>query len=210
MLKRGPSGGELYVNSNHYPNMRNGPILSIGEVEIVRSSSSLIVTFINTGLIVTWRGSSVVHVRASESLKNELCGLCGNYNGDQTDDFQNPSGALEQNPNDFGFSWLYGSQLTRKNCILPPPDPCPSVIQSQGASRCNVLKGTQFSACHSVVSPEPYITDCIYDYCRCPSTQREMCYCDSLESYAKACASKGVVLNKWRTLFCRKYTTLIC
>ena len=206
VLKRGSSGGELYVNNNHHPNVGNGPILTIGEVEIVRNSGSLIVILTNTGLVVTWRGSSTVHVQASESLKNELCGLCGNYNGDQTDDFQNPSGVLEGNVNDFGFSWLHDSHLIRKNCTLPPPDPCPSVIQSQGTSRCNVLKGTRFSACHGVVSPEPYIADCIYDYCRCPSTQREMCYCDSLESYAKACAAKGIVLNKWRTLYCRKYT----
>ena len=205
VLKRGPAGGKLYVNNNHHPNMGNGPILTNGEVEIIRNSRSLVVILTNTGLIVTWRGSSVVHVQASESLKNELCGLCGNYNGDATDDFQNPSGGLEGNPNDFGFSWLNDSQLSRQTCTLPPPDPCPSVIQSQGTSRCNVLKGTEFSACHSVVSPEPYIADCVYDYCRCPSTQREACYCDSLESYAKACAAKGVVLNQWRTLHCRKY-----
>ena len=206
VLKRGSSGGELYVNNIHHPKVGNGPILKIGEVEIVRSSGSLIVILTNIGLVVTWRGSSVVHVQASETLKNELCGLCGNYNGDKTDDFQNPSGVLEGNANDFGFSWLRDSQLTRSTCTLPPPDPCPSVIQSQGTSRCNALKAAQFSACHGVVSPEPYIADCIYDYCRCPSTQREMCYCDSLESYAKACAAKGIVLNKWRTLYCRKYT----
>lgn len=204
VLKRGPAGGELYVNGNHYPNTGNGHILSVGEVEIVRSTSSLIVTLVNTGLVVTWRGTSTVYVQASESFKNELCGLCGNYNGNYTDDFQNPSGVIENNANDFGFSWLHGNNLVRKNCTLPPPDPCPAVVQSQGVSRCNVLRSQQFSACHSTISPDPYIADCIYDYCRCPTNQREMCYCDSLESYAKACTAKGIVLNKWRTLYCRK------
>ena len=203
VLRRGPAGGELYVNGDHYPNMGNGLILSVGEVEIVRSSGSLMVILMNTGLVVTWRGTSVVQVLASETLKNELCGLCGNYNDNTLDDFQNPSGVIEQNVNDFGFSWLLDGHI-RSNCTLPPPKSCPSVIQNQGVSRCNVLSGPQFSACHSTVSPEPYIADCIYDYCRCPSNQREMCYCDILESYAKACAAKGIVLNKWRALYCRK------
>ena len=203
VLKRGPSGGELHVNGDHYPNMGNGPILSVGEVEIVRSSGSLIVILMNTGLVVTWRGTSVVQVQASEAFKNELCGLCGNYNENILDDFQNPSGVIEPNVNDFGFSWLLDGH-TRSNCTLPPPDPCPAFIENQGVSRCNVLKGPQFSACHNTISPETYIADCIYDYCRCPSNQREACYCDSLESYAKACVAKGIVLNKWRALYCRK------
>jgi len=203
VLKRGPSGGELHVNGVHYPNTGDGVILSIGEVEIVRSSSSLLVTLTNTGLVVNWKGTSQVYVKASEGLKNELCGLCGNYNGDHTDDFQNSSGVVDQNVNDFGFSWLYGSH-SAKNCTLSTPDPCPHLTQSQGVARCNVLKKSQFSACHSIIPPEPYIADCVYDYCRCPSNQREMCYCDSLESYAKACAAKGIILNKWRSLYCRK------
>ena len=207
VLQRGPSGGKLYVNGIHHPNMGIGPILSIGEVEIVRSSSQVMVTLTITGLVVTWTGSSTVYVRASEDLKNQTCGLCGNYNGDRTDDFQNPSSILENNPNDFGYSWLHGSHLMRKNCTLPLPDPCPSVIQNQGKSRCDVLRGTQFSDCHSVVSPESYISDCIYDYCRCSSDQREVCYCDSLDNYAKACAAKGIILNKWRALYCRKCNT---
>lgn len=203
VLKRGPAGGELHVNGAHHPYMGNGHILSNGEVEIVRSSGSLMVTLTNTGLVVIWKGTSIVYIKASSGLQNELCGLCGNFNRNQTDDFQNPNGVEEDDVNDFGFSWLHGNNSV-KNCTLPPPDPCPSFIQTRGVSRCNVLKGPQFSACHGTISPEPYIADCVYDYCRCPSNEREMCYCDSLESYAKACAAKGIVLNKWRNLFCRK------
>ena len=204
ILKRGPAGGELYVNGAHYPKTGYGPVLSVGEVEIVRSGNTLMVILKVTGLVVTWTGTSTVYVKASESLKNKLCGLCGNYNGDHTDDLQNPNGVNQLTINDFGFSWLHGTHSVG-NCTLPPPDPCSYAIQSQGASRCNVLKGSQFSACNSIISPEPYIADCIYDYCRCPGNQREMCYCDSLENYAKACAAKGVILNKWRSLYCRKY-----
>ena len=157
-----------------------------------------------TGLVVTWTGTSTVYVKASESLKNKLCGLCGNYNGDRTDDFQNPNGVNKLTINDFGFSWLLGKYSVSK-CTLPPSDTCPLAIQRQGTLRCGILRQPQFSACNSVVSPKPYITNCVYDYCRCPGSHREMCYCDSLESYTKVCAAKGVILNTWQTLHCRKY-----
>ena len=204
-LRRGPAGGELYFNGNHYPNMGNGHILTVGEVEIVRNGG-IIVTLTSTGLVVTWKGTSSVQVQALKDLKNELCGLCGNYNGNYSDDFQNPSGIVEQNVNDFAFSWLHDGH-TRDNCTLPTPDPCPVIIQNRGLSLCNVLRGSEFSACHDVVSPDPYIADCIYDYCRCSSNQSQVCFCDSLENYAKACAANRIVLNNWRALYCRKLQT---
>jgi len=91
-----------------------------------------------------------------------------------------------------------------QNCTRSPSSVCSSTMQQEGAARCNVLRGAYFSTCRSVVHPAPYINDCIFDYCTCTSSQREECYCDSLENYAKQCAEKGIVLNKWRSLYCRK------
>ena len=178
-------------------------VLSLGEVEIIRSSTSIVVILTTTGVVVTWRGTSYISVRVSENLKHDLCGLCGTYNDNGADDFQTPDGVIVSRTNEFGFSWLLDG-YTVKNCIRPPPDPCSATIEQQGATRFNVLRGIYFSACNSVVDPAPYIDDCIFDYCRCPSSQREECYCDSLENYAKQCAEKGIVLNKWKNLYCRK------
>jgi len=203
LLRRGSNGGQLFVNGIHYSNNGNGLVLSIGEVEIIRSSTSIVVILTTTGVVVTWRGTSQISVKVSEDLKHNLCGLCGTYNDNSADDFQTPDGEIVSTTNEFGFSWLLNG-YTVKNCTRPPPEPCSATIQQQGAARCNVLSGVYFSACHNVVDPAPYIDDCIFDYCRCPSSQSEECYCDSLENYAKQCAEKGVVLNKWRSLYCRK------
>ena len=40
------------------------------------------------------------------SYKDQLCGLCGDYNGNSKDDFRKPDGSLTTNVNDFGNSWL--------------------------------------------------------------------------------------------------------
>jgi len=204
VLKRGPQGGRLFVNGIYYPNNGNGLVLSISEVEIIRSSTSIVIILTTTGVVVTWTGTTYISVKVSEDLKNHLCGLCGTYNDNSTDDFQTPDGVVVSTTIEFGFSWILDGYNV-SNCTRPPPEPCSTTVQQQGAARCNVLRGIYFSSCNNVVDPTPYIDDCIFDYCRCPSAQREDCYCDSLENYAKECSAKGIVLNKWKNFYCRKY-----
>jgi len=103
-LKQGSKGGQVFVNGlKHYAN-GNGLVLSFGEVEIIRSSNSILVILTNTGVVVTWKGTSYISVKVSEDLKHQLCGLCGTYNDDPTDDFQTPDGAVVRFSNQFGYS----------------------------------------------------------------------------------------------------------
>lgn len=60
---------------------------------------------------------------------------------------------------------------------------------------CAVLLSVKFEPCRFVVSPEPYVKNCRYDVCSCADGQE--CLCDSVRSYAAACADKGVLIN-WR------------
>ena len=206
VLKRASGGGQVFVNGIRYYKTKNGLVLSLGEVKIIHSSNSIIVSLTTTGVVVTWKGTSYISVKVSEDLKHHLCGLCGTYNDDPTDDFQTPDGAVVRFTNQFGFSWLIDN--TVQNCTSPPSNLCLATIQRQGAARCSVLRGVYFSACHSAVDPAPYIDDCIFDYCRFSSNWRERYYCYSLENYAKQCVEKGIVLNKWRNLYCRKHITV--
>ena len=48
----------------------------------------------NFSLEVHWDGDNTVDVLIDESFKNRTCGLCGNFNGDDSDDFKNPNGTL--------------------------------------------------------------------------------------------------------------------
>lgn len=41
----------------------------------------------------------------SSEYTERTCGLCGNYNGNQGDDFLTPSGLVETLVEDFGNSW---------------------------------------------------------------------------------------------------------
>lgn len=39
------------------------------------------------------------------SYYNQMCGLCGDYNGNPGNDFTKPDGSMTTNVNDFGNSW---------------------------------------------------------------------------------------------------------
>lgn len=58
------------------------------------------------GLIVHWNQGSRIYLKVDPKWKNKVKGLCGNYNDNEADDFQTPSGGLtEVSANIFGDSW---------------------------------------------------------------------------------------------------------
>ena len=63
---------------------------------------------------------------------------------------------------------------------------------------CKILKKRQFRSCNRRVEPDEYIANCEYDYCLCKEEERDECYCDSLATYAAACAAADVILH-WRS-----------
>ena len=69
-----------------------------------------------------------------------------------------------------------------------------------------ILKEDLFEACHSVVDPEPYYQNCVYDTCGCDMGGDCMCYCESIETYMRQCNLHKININ-WRpkTKECRKH-----
>ena len=179
------------------------------------------------GVRVFFDGVYRIRITVSTTLQGMLCGLCGDYNNNHTDDLRKPDGTvipatgfgsprvvIGGTINDFGDSWLVpdltnpgcnGDERSRRNA--PGVTGCstdPDVI-SEGQIRCSVLEQDPFTACHDVVNVTQTIFNCEFDYCCCNETQREDCYCDALSSYASACAEAGVAISNWRSpTLCRK------
>jgi len=197
--------GIITINGIMQSNSGDGVVHRSSGLEILRIGGStyalLTVTFPEA---VEWDGSWQVRVTVSSSWQGQLCGLCGNYNNDASDDFMLPNGSVTTSANDFGDSWLYAQ--TSATCGVPPsPPPCPTSVMTAAQSRCNELMNEVFSVCNSVVDPETFIDGCILDYCLCSDERREDCYCNSLSSYAAACASSGIIISNWRNFLCRKF-----
>ena len=207
LLGRG-EGGTVTVNDILQPNNGDEVILRSGEVEVVRVGGHPYVMLNAIGVRVLWDGLYRVDVTVSTSWRGRLCGLCGDYNGDPSDDFRMSDNSLTDSPNDFGISWEHITNGSSCPPLLDPTD-CPADLMAEAQSRCIVMQQDVFNACNDVMDPLPFIQSCEYDYCHCNELNREECYCNALAAYAGACAANGVILTNWRNISCGKLTSTI-
>ena len=201
-------GGSVTVNEQ--PQFINSDkiILHYSETVLTRIGGHPYVFLTRSGIEVFFDGRSRVAIKASLVWKGKLCGLCGNYNGDPSDDFKTPNGALVSSPNDFGSKWL--SSTNHEDCsLIEPPSKCLATTMAEARLKCSILQQGTFNVCKIAVDPKPFIDDCVYDWCYCNEDDKENCFCDSLSSYAAACANNNITIPQWRNSFCSKLHTSV-
>ncbi|KAK4875849.1 hypothetical protein RN001_012271 [Aquatica leii] len=149
-------------------------------------------------LILHWDKGTRVYIKLGAAWKNKVEGLCGNFNDDQLDDFQTPSGGIpEVSPMAFGDSWRLQHLCPKSfeitdTCTLRPDRKLWAMKQ------CGILKTSVFASCHSEEPVEPYLERCIFDTCACDQGGDCNCLCTALAAYAHECDVKGISV-KWRT-----------
>lgn len=79
------------------PSNRGGVIFEkVSHYTIIRS---------NIGFQVRWNGYEMVFVTVTDELRGKTQGLCGVYDGDQTNDFTTDSGSVVTEPASFVTTW---------------------------------------------------------------------------------------------------------
>uniref|UniRef100_A0A3B4UYF2 Zonadhesin, like n=1 Tax=Seriola dumerili TaxID=41447 RepID=A0A3B4UYF2_SERDU len=124
------------------------------------------------GLRVRWDGNHHAQITVPSSYYDQMCGLCGDYDGNPNNDYTKPDGTLVGNVNDFANSWQ------------TEEDEDDSVVL---CSR----------ECISVVDPTPFFKSCVYDMCQFNGQQKVLC--DQLQAYTDACQTHGAKVHQWRT-----------
>lgn len=80
---------------------------------------------------------------------------------------------------------------------------CTTEEEKQYKSQCSeVILSDRFKPCHSVVSPDGFLYNCVYDMCEYDGMQKTLC--DNVEAYAQACKSAGVTISWRNSTFCRE------
>ncbi|NWR67001.1 FCGBP protein, partial [Bucorvus abyssinicus] len=156
-------------------------------------------------VIVTFDWYSYARVILPNTYSQAVCGLCGNANGDPKDDLVLPDGKLTTNETQFGDSWKMAEV---PGCWAGCTKGCKVCSEAekrayQGDKHCGLImkKRGPLAACHSVVDPEPYFRDCLFDVCIYEGHQDVVC--SSISAYVSTCQSRGVRLKPWRTAaFC--------
>ncbi|XP_029453126.1 von Willebrand factor [Rhinatrema bivittatum] len=169
--------------------------LTQGALRIQRTVMSAVRLAYKDDLQIDWDGHGKLLLKVSPLYAGATCGLCGNYNGNQGDDFLTPSGLVEALVEDFGNSW----KLTGDCADLVKQDADPCNLNPKRAryaeDACSLLMSPKFQPCHQEVNPSPYVKNCRYDVCSC--TDGRECLCSAVSTYATACARKGVLIA-WR------------
>ncbi|XP_056142244.1 IgGFc-binding protein [Lampris incognitus] len=139
-------------------------------------------------------------VKIPNIYQQTTCGLCGNYNGNSSDDLQLPNGTLVSNPDVFGSSWRWPDMdLSCNDTCVDTCKPCISPLLNYTSElHCGLLtqpKGP-FSLCHRALCPKQYYSFCMAHVC---TTERQsQALCDALQAYEVACKEAGVHVGLWR------------
>ncbi|XP_040421957.1 von Willebrand factor isoform X2 [Cygnus olor] len=173
------------------------------DLEVMKSGRYYIILLGNS-ISVTWDLAMGVSVILKANFKDQVCGLCGNFDGIQNNDLTSSNEHVEVDPVDFGNSWkvnTYCADVKKHNqeqALVSPLCNGNVLKQVMVETSCSILSGSLFEECKKLVNPEPYIDICMYDTCACESTGDCACFCDAIAAYAHVCAQKGVTVH-WRS-----------
>lgn len=106
-----------------------------------------------------------------------------------------------------GWSESIQQNMSPSSC-LPDPRPdihpnCDEEEENGFKAQCaEVILSDRFKPCHAAVSPEAFLSNCVYDMCEYDGMESTLC--DNVDAYAKACKSVGVTISWRNSTFCRE------
>lgn len=164
------------------------------------------------GLKVLYDTVYYVEVIVPSTYQEKMCGLCGDYNKKDGDDFQLPGGKQTNNVDQFGSAWvldLPGYVCGGCGGECPVCDQAKATLYGK-PEYCGIISAPNgpFKACHSKINPATYTSHCVFDVCAVDGNKNTLC--DSVQAYALACQSEGIQIQPWRSnSFCRRFHSAV-
>ncbi|XP_028304407.1 mucin-2-like isoform X2 [Gouania willdenowi] len=160
------------------------------------------------GLAIVWDRRTTVRILLEPKHMGEVCGLCGNYDGDGQNDFTTQNHLVVSSPLEFGNTWKMSSSCPDTESSDNACEASPNRHQ-WSKMMCSIITGNTFTDCHKTVDPSPFYENCVKDSCACDSGGDCECFCAAVATYAQACSEAGVCVS-WRTpeicpVFCDYY-----
>jgi len=177
--------------------------LSNGTVQVYESGFSVIVSTA-FGLMVSYDTNSYVRISVPYTYQNATCGLCGNFNNRQNDDFRTREGEVVSSDVVFADSWkASGDDDPGCEAQCGGLD-CAACTEAQrtlysSTAHCGILQSSSgpFASCHQQLPPGTFAESCVYDLCVGGGYQPILC--QALNVYASQCQQNGIQLQSWRT-----------
>ncbi|XP_062843794.1 alpha-tectorin-like [Trichomycterus rosablanca] len=169
-------------------------LLDFGRVSVYSSGPYTYVTT-DFGLTVSYDGSYTATITVPGNYSGATCGLCGNFNNDQSDDLLTRSGELASSATEFGADWNVENDTT---CHHGGGEPATCPDQARAESLCEILRDSAgpLSFCHAYVDPQGDFDNCVFDVCISDFSNDVLCR--SIETYISTCQSANVMILPWR------------
>lgn len=166
----------------------------------------------NTGVRVVFNGRNRVAITLDGAWKDKVCGMCGDFDQDVENDFQDRDGSIMTSPIAFGNTWL-SDTISENNhpdkaacsAVAKPPK-CHARKRPGAETVCSpIMGGTSrlFAQClgsiPGTVKKMIYET-CVYDYC---VTGRSESVCHAMDTLSDMCARNNRRVGRWQK-YCEK------
>ncbi|KAI8502373.1 hypothetical protein Bbelb_199610 [Branchiostoma belcheri] len=198
-----------------YNNLTVTPPFATEDLQINYTGSLLQLTT-TSDLVVTYDGKHEVSVRIPDCYRGKTVGLCGNFNGNSSDDMALQDGTITTSVADFGDSWKVGNSSCPATVDLSKLNCSTAKNQTGTNNTCGLILSSTgpFARCHAVLPPRGFYESCIFDTCQGSKSMNSNMKnstrgmnatgsggketCTSMETYARLCRSAGVLVGDWR------------
>uniref|UniRef100_S4R6Z7 VWFD domain-containing protein n=1 Tax=Petromyzon marinus TaxID=7757 RepID=S4R6Z7_PETMA len=171
----------------------------------IQLSGSYVVLETDFNLVVRFDGNHHVEIVVPGEYAGQLCGICGNFNGDGSDDNLKPDGSAAASSNELGNSWRVFNS-SDDDCQdgteeIPPCDENDKDVY-ESDSFCGIITDPEgaFKECHAVLPPQVFFDNCVFDLCATGGDHGSLC--QALQAYADQCAQAGVIVTWRNNTFC--------
>ncbi|XP_043931083.1 alpha-tectorin [Protopterus annectens] len=179
-----------------------------GKVAIYNTRNSTVIESLIGLLKIQLSSLGQLNISLSTVYYNCTEGICGYFNGNDSDDFRLPKGKFTENVVLFLQNWKITDGVTCNGLCFSLPEACNNdtelLMYYQSSSVCGFItavKNSSFLDCHGVVNASDYFRDCLYAMCNTEGNLTSLCR--SIDAYATACREAGATVGRWRsTSFC--------
>ncbi|PIK46687.1 putative IgGFc-binding protein [Apostichopus japonicus] len=197
-VSRGPS----YYEGHEYRVEENRVLLNGLEVTLPLRHNGVniylrpVFTILETdfGLRILYNQNANFRMHLISDYGGAVCGLCGNFDGREDNDFTMPDGSLATDLYEFGNSWAVD------NCavVTETPNPCAedSHLRQQASDMCSALDSDEFSLCRGPADFGSFYAACVDDLCSSHLNEEQLCA--SIEAYVAICEESTSLPSNWR------------
>lgn len=144
--------------------------------DITIKQAGIFIIINSTNFMVRWDGSTRVYITVSSSLKGSMKGLCGNNDGDVTNDKLTSQGIISNDWSIVAESWKQSANCPNSlNLFIDDNNPCAGkeTRQAWAQSKCSIITerniDNPFFQCINNTDPTivtNYYIQCMFDSCK--------------------------------------------